>query len=114
MDMTIRPSVARLRRQQEAILRKLASLGPFVEGTLVRLPNPHCRHVAHRLTFKVQGRTQAVYVPVDLVEEVERWHQNYRRCKELVRAMTRTSRAILRRYVPEQRAARRRSAASRR
>jgi hypothetical protein len=114
MNIAIRPSVARLRRQQQVILKKLVALGPFVEGTLVRLPHKSCRHVAHRLTFKVRGKTQAVYVPVDLVEEVERWHRNYLRCKALIREMSEASLAILRRYVSEQRAARRRSVRSRR
>ena len=99
-------SVENLRKRQAALLSQLAQTGPFVEGSVVRLPHPSCDHVAHRLTFKVHGKTQAVYVPVDLVEEVELWHRNYKRLKKLVRQITTTSLAILHRYVPEQRAAR--------
>lgn len=46
--------------RREAVLRQIAGIGPFVEGTLVRLPRKDCRHVAHRLTSKVKGKTRAV------------------------------------------------------
>jgi hypothetical protein len=98
--------VEKLRKRREVLLRQLADVGPFVEGSIVRLPHPTCDHVAHRLTFKVQGRTKAVYVPVDLVEEVELWHRNYKRLKKLVRQITKASLAILHRHVPEKRGAR--------
>jgi hypothetical protein len=99
-------SVQNLRKRRDVLLRQLAAVGPFVEGSVVRLPHPTCDHVAYRLTFKVRGKTKAVYVPVDLVEEVELWHRNYKRLKKLVRQITKTSLAILHRYVPEQRGAR--------
>lgn len=99
-------SVKRLRQRQRALLRQIARVGPFVEGTLVRLPHPTCAHVAWRLTFKVRGKTQAVYIPVDLVEEVQIWHRHYRRLKKLVRQQTKASLAILHRYVAEKRAGR--------
>jgi hypothetical protein len=98
--------VEKLRKRRDALLRQLANTGPFVEGSMVRLPHPSCDHVAHRLTFKVRGKTKAVYVPVDLIKEVEQWHRNYKRLKKLVRQITKTSLAILHRYVPEQRGAR--------
>jgi hypothetical protein len=98
--------VEKLQKRRGVLLRQLAGLGPFVQGSIVRLPHPSCDHVAHRLTFKVRGKTKAVYIPVDLVEEVEQWHRNYNRLKRLVRQITKTSLAILHRYVPEQRGAR--------
>jgi hypothetical protein len=98
--------VEKLRKRRGALLRHLAEVGPFVEGSLVRLPHPSCDHVAHRLTFKVRGKTKAVYVPVDLVQEVKQWHRNYQRLKKLVRQITKTSLAILHRYVPEKRGVR--------
>ena len=67
--------------RREAALRQVAGIGPFIEGTLVRVPRKDCRHVAHRLTFKVAGKTKTVYVPLDRVEEVERdpadWPDGY-------------------------------------
>jgi hypothetical protein len=106
--------IEKLRKRRGVLLRQLAAIGPFVEGSVVRLPHPTCDHVAHRLTFKVRGKTKAVYVPVDLVEEVEVWHRNYKRLKKLVRQITKTSLAILHRHVPEKRGARPRRQARKR
>ena len=52
----------RFAARQEAAVKRLAKVGPFVTGTLVRIKHPTCKHVAHRLTFKVKGKTKAVYV----------------------------------------------------
>ena len=90
--------------RREALLRQIAGIGPFIEGTLVKLPRKDCRHVAHRLTFKVKGKTRAVYVPLDRVEDVERWTREYKRLKKLVRAVTQTSLKELRNHVRSRRA----------
>ena len=89
----------RFEKRRAAYLKKMKALGPFVEGTLVRIPHKSCLHVAHRLTFKVKGRTRAVYIPVDLVDEAIQWTQNYRRLKKLIRAVTTQSLAILHHHV---------------
>jgi len=39
--------------RREAVLRQIAHIGPFIEGTLVKLPRKDCRHVAHRLTARL-------------------------------------------------------------
>lgn len=106
--------VQKLQKRREALLQRLAHVGPFVEGSIVRIPHPSCDHVACRLTFKVRGQTRAVYIPVDLVKEVEQWHRNYKRLKKLIRRITQTSLGILHRYVPEKRGARRRRQARKR
>lgn len=100
----------RLKTRQNAAVKRLARVGPFVMGTLVRIKHPTCKHVAHRLTFKVQGKTKAVYVPVDLVKEVTQWTRNYRNLKELMRLINRRSMAIIHRHVPLKRAALKRNA----
>ena len=96
--------------RREAILRQIAGIGPFIEGTLVRVPRKDCRHVAHRLTFKVKGKTRAVYVPLDRVEDVERWTREYKRLKKLIRTVTQNALSELRNHVRSRRA----SAAARR
>jgi hypothetical protein len=90
--------------RREAILRQIAAIGPFIEGTLVRVPRKDCRHVAHRLTSKVKGKTRAVYVPLDRVEDVEAWTKEYKRLKTLIHAVTETSLGELRNHVRSQRA----------
>ena len=62
------------------------------------------------LTLKEAGKTRSVYVPKDMVKEVERWIRNYRRIKKLLADTSTLSIAIIQQYVPEKRAA----AASRR
>jgi hypothetical protein len=97
--------------RREAILRQIAHIGPFIEGTLVKLPRKDCHHVAHRLTFKVKGKTKAVYVPLDRVQDVESWAKEYKRLKHLIRSVTRASLGELHHHV---RARRAREAAPRR
>jgi hypothetical protein len=91
-------------KRREAVLRQIAEIGPFIEGTLVRLPRKDCRHVAHRLTFKVKGKTRAVYVPLDRVEDVEAWTKEYKRLKKLIRSVTTASLGELRNHVRSRRA----------
>lgn len=90
--------------RREAILRQIASIRPFIEGTMVKLPRNDCRHVAHRLTFKVKGKTRAVYVPLDRVKDVETWRREYKRLRKLIRAVTRASLGELRNHVRARRA----------
>lgn len=90
--------------RREGILRQIAHIGPFIEGTMVKLPHKDCRHVAHRLTFKVEGKTRAVYVPLDRVKDVEAWMREYKRLKKLIRSVTRTSLEELRNHVRARRA----------
>ena len=96
---------SRFETRQDAAVKRLAQVGPFVKGTLVRIKHPTCKHVAHRLTFKVRGKTKAVYVPVDMIKEITQWTRNYRELKQLIRTVNRRSLAIIHHYVPLKRAA---------
>ena len=99
-----KPVKNRFVTRREAALRQVAGIGPFIEGTLVRVPRKDCRHVAHRLTFKVAGKTKTVYVPLDRVGDVERWTKEYKRLKRLIKAVTRSSLGELRNHVRSRRA----------
>ncbi len=90
--------------RRAAVLRQIAGIGPFIEGTLVKVPRKDCRHVAHRLTSKVQGKTRAVYVPLERVKEVEAWTKEYKRLKHLIRAVTAAGLGELRNHVRSRRA----------
>lgn len=100
----IKPIKNRFVTRREAILWQIAGIGPFIEGTLVKVPRKDCRHVAHRLTFKVKGKTRAVYVPLDRVKDVEAWIWEYKRLKTLIRAVTRASLGELHQHVRARRA----------
>jgi hypothetical protein len=100
----VNPVKNRFVTRREATLRQVAQIGPFIEGTLVKLPRKDCRHVAHRLTYKVKGKTHAVYVPLDRVKDVEAWIKEYKRLKKLIRTVTQASLGELRNHVRSRRA----------
>jgi hypothetical protein len=103
------------KRQVAARLKKLAHCGPMIDGSLVvirrRCGRPNCRcakghkHPAHYLSRKAGRKTQSLYIPVDLVEEVRRWHQEYRRLKRLVAEICELQRKVVRRHVAERKKA---------
>jgi hypothetical protein len=97
-----------------AALAQLARVGPFLEGHLSAFKRPGCTQPGWHLTFKQQGKTRTVYVPMALVAEVKQWTQNYRRLKKLIRQVTRHSLALIRSHVANQRAANRSRGSTRR
>ena len=97
----------RFDQKRAAQLQQLSKIGPFVEGSLVGVQHPTCKHVAWRLTFKVKGKTRTVYVPVDMAQEIKEWTREYRRLKTLVRRVTRNSLALIHGHVAARRAANR-------
>ena len=100
-------------RARQAALRHLAQLGPFLEGSLSPFPRPGCTQPGWHLTFKQQGRTRTLYVPMDLAAQVKQWTLNYRRLKHLLRQVTRHSRALIRGHVANRQAASRSRALTR-
>lgn len=93
---------------REAALKEFAGLAPFVEGSLSRVKRRGCKQPGWHLTYKGKGRTHTLYVPITMAKEVEAWTREYRRLKTLIRKVTKQSRALIRRYVADQRAANRR------
>ena len=101
-------------------LRKLQELGQdraLVAGSLNRVE----RHDAsgrttayYLLTFKEAGKTRSVYVPKDLVKEVQSWIRTHRRVKQLLSEISTLSITIIQRHVPEKKASARDAGASRR
>ena len=99
MKRKIRTSSARLIRKREAGLKKLADVGPMVRGSLVTAQRGN--HVAHQLTVSVKSKTHTVYVPINMVEEVKEWINNYRRMQRIIKEVSKLSMAIVHRRVPE-------------
>ena len=113
--MDAKPTSATLKKR---LRRKLAALGkkqPFIVGSLVtiqrRCGNPNCRcaqegprHPAHLLTTKVNGKTQAIYVPVEMVEEVRQWCRHYRQIKAEIKEVSECGEELIRLHVKEKRA----------
>ena len=112
---------------KKTLRRKLSGLGrkePFMEGTLVtvhrRCGRPNCKcatggptHTAHILTTKVKAKTKALYVPVDMVEEVGRWGAQYRRLKVQIKEVCACCEQLVRLHAKEKRAAKLKAGPSR-
>ena len=100
-------------------LRKLHKLGldqPVLAGSLNRVERTNAKRkktVYWLLTFKEAGKTRSVYVPKELVKEVQAWIRNYRRIKEQLAEISTLSIGIIQNHVPNKRAAARDAAASR-
>lgn len=97
-------SESRHHRRREAYRRQLGDLGVFVEGTLCKVRRPGRKPPAWQLTFKQAGKTRTVYVPRELVTEVQQWAKEFKRLKQLVRKVTGQNLAIIRRHVAVRRA----------
>ncbi|GAG14273.1 unnamed protein product [marine sediment metagenome] len=108
MNTTPRFSKSTLAKRRHAKLQSLAHLGPFVAGSLNKVERKD-QHgnvtVYHLLTFKQDGKTRSVHVPKDMVKEVGRWIRNYRAWKKRRAEISELSVSIIRRHVPEKRAA---------
>jgi len=89
---------------QASYLKQLAQVGPFVEGTLSEYKRAGRKASSWHLTYKIEGKTRTVYVPVDMVEEVCQWTEQYRELKQLIRKETKQSLAIIHGHVASRRA----------
>ena len=103
-----------IRRMLDGRLKKLATSRPALAGSLVRFqrhcgkPGCHCRqggpkHVGHQISFKVAGKSRAVYVPQDLLEDVRLWIEEHRRLKRLLQEINQLTLALIRNHVRHRR-----------
>jgi hypothetical protein len=90
---------------QASCLKQIARIGPFVEGTLSEYQRTGRKASSWHLTYKIEGKTHTVYVPVAMAEEVKQWTREYRRLKQLIRKVTKQSLALIHRNVASRRAA---------
>lgn len=114
--MDAKPTSATLRKRLRCKLAALGKKHPFVGGSLTKIDrrcgNPNCRcageggrkHPAHLLTTKIKGKTHAIYVPVDMVEEVREWCRHYRAVKGEIKAVSECCEQIIRLHTRDKRA----------
>lgn len=86
-------------------LSHIALVTPFVEGSLCKVKRPGCAKPGWQLTFKKQGKTCTVYVPMDLAVEVQAWADEYKRLRKLMRNVTTHSLGLIRGHVANRAAA---------
>jgi hypothetical protein len=103
MKSTGRCSSDRYAKARRTALDRMVQIGPFVAGTLSRVKRTAISNPLWYLTYKEQGHTRTIYVPVAIVDEVMEWTENYRWLKRLMRDVTNCSRAIIRSHVSDQR-----------
>jgi hypothetical protein len=99
--------------RRQAALRRLAQIGPFLEGSLCSFKRPGCKAPGWHLTFKHKAKTRTVYVPLDLVPEVKQWTRTCQQLKKLIREVSRQSLALIHSHVANRRAASRGRASTR-
>lgn len=103
-----------LKRKRDSLIKKLGQIGPFVDGSMVKVKrrcgNKRCKcylkdqkHESYYLHYKVKGITKAVYIPVDLEDEVKKWNQEYRKLKEITSEISKINKSIIKKYVTEKR-----------
>ena len=92
--------------QGRRFIDKIASLGPWIEGTFVstsrRCGKKNCachqggaKHPVLYLTWKEHGKTFSLYVPKRWETEVRAWVDNYKKLKALVREVTLLQRQMI-------------------
>jgi len=101
-----------IRRMLESRLKQMVPVGPVLAATLTRVNKrcgqPSCRchqagplHQAYHLAFRHGGKTHNVYVPQDLLAEVQQWVQEHRRLKMLIHEVSQLTLALIRGHVQD-------------
>lgn len=85
-------------RRVASELKRLLTDGMVIEGTLAEIRSGSAVH--YQLTRKVKGRTQTDYVPLARKGDVEDWTRRWKEAKALFKALSDSSRSILRSSAP--------------
>jgi len=104
-----------IRRMRDARLKKLAAAAPVLAASLNaythRCGRAACRchhggplHSGQHVTFKGPGnKTRSVYVPKDLLPEVQAWIAEHKRLKQLLHEIHLLSLALIRTHARHRR-----------
>lgn len=98
-----------IRRMLHSRLKQLAADQPILAASLARVnkrcgqPSCSCHHggplhLAYHLSFKEGGKTRTVYVPKDLVPEVQSWVAEHQRLKALLSEISQLTLALIRNH----------------
>jgi len=100
-----------IRRRIDSRIKQLTAAKPVLAASLVQIARKcgrkGCRcekgekHVGQYLTFKEAGKTRTVYVPIDMVEEVEEWIKEHHRLKKLDKEISQLCVALIRGHVQD-------------
>ena len=110
--MNIPQHPALLRKMIDSRVKKLQAGGPVLAASLVGIAKhcgrPGCRclkngqkHVGNYLTFRESGKTRTVYVPLDLLKDVQCWISEHHRLKQLDKEITQLTVALVKGHVAD-------------
>ena len=117
-------SEATLRAKIQAEIKALGKAGMFISGSFMRTErkcgSKKCacatggaKHPCCLLTSKVSGKTKAVYIPVDMADEVEGWVAEHRRIKAMLKEIDELGQHLIKIHVASKRRRERNIAAAR-
>jgi hypothetical protein len=102
-----------IRRHLLARLKDLHPKSPVLAASLVLVyrrcgrSGCHCQkgqgHPTHYLTCKEQGKTRTIYVPQDLLKEVQSWIREHHRLKQLTQHLSQLALAQVQTHVTDRR-----------
>ena len=107
--MRIAEHPTQIRAMLDARRARLAATKPVLAATLSQIrkrcgrPSCHCYHgephTAWHLSYKVDGKSRTVYVPVDLLDEVRSWIAEHKRIKNTLAQIRLLSVALIKTHV---------------
>lgn len=98
-------------RKRTGLIKRLQKIKPFISGCIVDVAracgNKKCKcargqkHVSKYLSYrsKDKKRTDHVYIPVKMLEEVTEWNKEYRCIKKIMEEICQIQREIIKKYV---------------
>jgi len=103
-----------IRRSLQARLKKLKTTSPILAASFSTYTHqcgrPMCRchhggplHTGQHLTFNDRGKTRTVYVPKELLAEVQAWIAEHKRLKELLQEIHLLSVALVQTHTRQRR-----------
>jgi hypothetical protein len=117
--MRVRRHPGNIRRMLASRLKSVALVKPILIATMTDVAKVcgkrscRCRrgfkHHACQLTYQEQGKTHALYVPVDFREEVRSWIEEYHRLQRLLREISQLGLMLVRGHAQERQRRRGRS-----
>ncbi len=98
-------------RKRTGLIKRLQEINPFINGSILDFArvcgNKNCKcakgakHVSKYYSYrsKDKKRTDLIYIPKGILEEVNEWNQEYRRIKKIMEEICQIQREIIKKYV---------------
>jgi hypothetical protein len=105
--MAMKTTRPRLDAARSQLLSKLATIGPFIQGSVVATARicgkKGCachhggpKHPVMYVTWKEGNKTVSLYVPRAFEKEVRTWARNYKKLRDILTKLSNIQKSILR------------------